>query len=197
VINPTRAAASAATAPSGTGRRLGDTALQPRMRVHWSMQTSSRDAVLRQVNAQRAASAQTRRVACEADPELFFDEVPAAQREAQRMCWDCPVRRSCLRVGLEAEANAQTSNGTYSNGTIGGVTASVRERLVRARRARRPVRGVDAAPAAKAVPKARPALASRARARTEAETYAGTQRSAGSTSRLDWTDQAPLMPRSA
>lgn len=107
------------------------------MRVHWSMQTAAREALLGLVNARRAALCQTRKLGCEADPELFFDDDDVAQREAQRICWDCPVRRSCLQVALQIEADAQTSNGMYSNGTVGGVTAAVRERLVRARRARR------------------------------------------------------------
>ncbi|RYF06362.1 MAG: hypothetical protein EOO40_09240, partial [Deltaproteobacteria bacterium] len=51
-------------------------------------------------------------------------------------CWDCPVRRQCLEVALSTEVSAQTSSAGYSNGTVGGVTASVRERLVRARRLR-------------------------------------------------------------
>jgi hypothetical protein len=107
------------------------------MRVHWSLQTAAREALLELVNARRVALCQTRKLGCEADPELFFDDADVAQREAQRICWDCPVRRSCLQVALQIEAEAQTSNGMYSNGTVGGVTAAVRERLVRARRARR------------------------------------------------------------
>ncbi|WP_106215463.1 WhiB family transcriptional regulator [Kineococcus rhizosphaerae] len=167
------------------------------MRVHWSVQSASRDAILRQVNVQRAASLLTRRVACEADPELFFDDAPTAQREAQRMCWDCPVRRSCLLVGLEAEANAQTSNGTYSNGTIGGVTAAVREPWVRARRARRTGRraAVSAAGAAKAVPGALPTPSSRSTSETTSRT--GTQHAGESAVSPTWTNQAPHMRRSA
>lgn len=112
-------------------------ALLPRpVAVHWSVQAAARDAALQRINAQRVSLRQSRKLGCEDDPELFFNDETAAQREAQRICWDCPVRRSCLQRALKTEATAQTSNGTYSNGTVGGVTAPVRERLVRNRRGR-------------------------------------------------------------
>jgi len=116
------------------------------MKVHWSVQSAARDAMLQRANAARRALRQPRKLGCEEDPELFYDDDTAAQREAQRICWDCPVRRRCLEVALVAESTSGSSNGTYSNGTVGGVTAAARERLVRARRRGQPVkrRGTDA-----------------------------------------------------
>ena len=138
MTTPTPQAHRAAAAPAPRATE----ALLPRpVVVYWSVQAAAKDAALQRVNAQQASSCQSRKLGCEDDPELFFNDAAAARREAQRICWDCPVRRSCLQRALETEAKAQTSNGTYSNGTVGGVTAPVRERLVRNRRGRRSRRG--------------------------------------------------------
>lgn len=127
--DPVAQSAAAHTAP-----RVASTTRPRPMRVHWSMQSAAREAGLKQTNTRRTSTRQTRKLGCEDDPELFFNNDTVARREAQRICWDCPVRRQCLEVALSTEVSAQTSSAGYSNGTVGGVTASVRERLVRARR---------------------------------------------------------------
>ncbi|WP_432563947.1 WhiB family transcriptional regulator [Kineococcus sp. SYSU DK003] len=117
------------------------------------MEAASRHRLLQEVNAERAQLKQTRMRGCQSDPELFFAEDPAAQRQAQRICWDCPVRRRCLETILRLEVGATSSNGTYSQGTAGGTTQQARDRLVRQlrRQPHRPRRRRRTQPAARTV----------------------------------------------
>jgi hypothetical protein len=104
--------------------------------VHWSVDSASRANTLARENAERARQRRTRARGCEEDAELFFEDSPQAQQEAKRVCWDCPARRRCLETALAFEMKTTTSNGSYSVGTVGGVAAAARDRLVRGRRAR-------------------------------------------------------------
>jgi Transcription factor WhiB len=111
-------------------------AVSRRRVVHWSVDSASRANALAQENAERARQRRTRARGCEEDAELFFEDSPQAQQVAKRVCWDCPARRRCLETALAFEMKTTTSNGSYSVGTVGGVGAAARDRLVRQRRAR-------------------------------------------------------------
>ena len=40
-------------------------------------------------------------LACSADPDLFFAELPGDVTRAKALCGDCPVRAACLADALD------------------------------------------------------------------------------------------------
>jgi len=56
------------------------------------------------------------------DPELFFPEKGGSTREAKRVCAGCDARAECLAFAL-------ATDGAYTFGVFGGLTARERRQL--------------------------------------------------------------------
>ena len=68
------------------------------------------------------------------DPELFFaEEGTLALRAAKRICSNCELADTCLRIALTAEAGVGAK---YRFGMYGGLTGRERARLARRPRPR-------------------------------------------------------------
>ena len=64
------------------------------------------------------------------DPEIFFPEIGSGVALARSICATCPVRLPCLDAALEEEDGSELT--VY--GVRGGLGASEREKILRARR---------------------------------------------------------------
>jgi hypothetical protein len=61
---------------------------------------------------------------CKGQTELFFSHQPAHQKEASRLCEECPVTGACAQEAFTVAKEHQVY------GMWGGTTKSYRERLV-------------------------------------------------------------------